>query len=150
MCGWCRAASRLLVQISGLLYSFETGTLRLDLCKRHRTLLEAVRQDTATALTALSGLIFASVSGGLVLPLLPECPSASPLLCIVLQQPDVDCKAARLMMSADGMLALARDLMPLLCCTFMCLWPCLTHCMPPCICVMAHLIEPVLQCSGIY
>ena len=53
----------MLVQMSGLLHSLEIGTLRLQLCQLHLSLIEAVRNDTATALTALSGLIFASVSG---------------------------------------------------------------------------------------
>lgn len=60
--GVCRAATRVLVQISSLLHSFESGTPRLGLCVRHRDLLEAVRQDIAAALTAMSGIIFNTAS----------------------------------------------------------------------------------------
>lgn len=56
-----RAASRVLTQMAGLLHAYETGTMRLGLVQEHASLLQAVRQDTATALTALSGLIFASI-----------------------------------------------------------------------------------------
>ena len=53
----------MLTQVTGLLHALESGTMRLELCMRYRDLLEDVRQDLAAALTALSGMIWASSSG---------------------------------------------------------------------------------------
>ncbi|KAK9798618.1 hypothetical protein WJX73_010417 [Symbiochloris irregularis] len=57
-----RAASRLLTALASLLHTFESGIMRLDMCLRYHDLLEDVRQDLASALTALSGMIWAGSS----------------------------------------------------------------------------------------
>ena len=61
--GGCRAASRILTQLAGLLHGCETGTLRLGMLRRHLGQLRAVQTSTTAALTALSGLIRTSVTG---------------------------------------------------------------------------------------
>ena len=59
----CRAASRILSQLTVLLHAYETGTLRVRLCWRHLEQLQGVQTSTAAALTALSGLVYKTVSG---------------------------------------------------------------------------------------
>ena len=63
LCCACRAGIRILAQLAVVLHQCETGTLRLRLCWRHVKHMRAVQTSTAAALTALSGLIFKSVSG---------------------------------------------------------------------------------------
>jgi hypothetical protein len=59
--------ARTLTALSSLQHSLESGHLRLGLCSQNRQLLEDLRQDTAAAFTALSGLVLGCTHGALTI-----------------------------------------------------------------------------------
>lgn len=61
--GIFRMLARSLTALGSLQHSLESGHLRLGLCCQNRQLLEDLRQDTAAAFTALSGLVLGSTHG---------------------------------------------------------------------------------------
>ena len=68
-----RMLARSLTALSSLQHSLESGHLRLGLCSQNRQLLEDLRQDTAAAFTALSGLVLGSTHGArLFMPPYPD------------------------------------------------------------------------------
>lgn len=60
----CRLCARILTALGSLHHSMESGHLRLGLCVVYRPLLEELRQNVAASLTALSGLVLGTLSGG--------------------------------------------------------------------------------------